>query len=957
MNPSTLLQSQLLAAKQQLLATKFFLPTVPRMVIERPRLHALLDKALEYPFTLVSAPAGFGKTTLLSTWARSLAVHNTGACWLSLDEEDNDPSLFWTYVLSALQTQDPPQHFASLLMQLQSPSPPPLRSLLTQLINLLSEFDHRFVLIVDDYHLITEEQVHTTLASLVEHLPAQLRLILATRADPPLPLSVLRAKQRAWEVRTEQLRCTTEETRVFFQQVVGTQLSDQTIQEVTARMEGWLVGLHLLGLSLPEQVDPLTLLQQISGEQRYILDYLTQVVVYKQPPEVQMFLLCTSILERLSASLCDAVMEQTKSQAMLEYLERANLFVVSLDPRREWYRYHALFAQALSHQLEQSHTDLVPILHDRASCWYAQHGQTTLAILHAFKAHKWHCVADLIEGAYHSLVSFTWGASRYALVQLRQWIEQLPAEILASRPHFCLACVHLLWPITPHAVLSTWLDLAEAMLRTMLKEQTSAQAPQEEHSSSEQRDLLGQVLTLRAFLSSFTEDGPGSLALVEQALASLSPDNIAFRAIISSVKMIAYCASSANDASASIENGYQAILLTQQAGQPAVAFCMTTITTIYSIGAGRLREAKQLTQQSFIQETLSSGARLPEEGWINFCQAEILRERNELTAARALATEAIALCEQSVTLASLTFLIWGYAVLIRVCLSCGDLDGARTFLQQAEQIGQSLNQLVHLHHHCCFTVIDQVRLWLACGDLDRAICWVEQLNIMPQPFMSLPWERQEVARARVLLAQEQPTVALQRLEPALQRATAGQRWGHVLEIHLLQALAHQKLHEEAQALAALSEAIRLGEPEGYIRSFVEEGTPMEVLLSQLRKKCAKQGPTPYLDTLQTAFQQESKTHQPVEKLSQSQHQESKAHQPVEKLSKSQHLPEPLSERERQVLQLLAQGRSNQEIAQVLVIALDTVKRHVSHIFSKLGVTNRVQAVKQAHDLGLLDEQS
>ena len=251
MNPSTCLQNQLLPLKQQLLATKFLLPTAPRVVIPRPRLHILLDKSLKHPLTLLSAPAGFGKTTLLSTWVRSLAAHKTRICWLSLDEDENDPLLFWTYVLSALQTQDP-QHFAFLLSQLQSPSPPPLKFLLTQLINQLAESDHHLVLILDDYHLITEEQVHTSLASLVGHQLPQFHLILATRADPPLPLSLLRAQHRALEIRTEQLRCTPEETRAFFQHVVGLQLPDQTIQEVTARTEGWLVGLQLLGLSLPE---------------------------------------------------------------------------------------------------------------------------------------------------------------------------------------------------------------------------------------------------------------------------------------------------------------------------------------------------------------------------------------------------------------------------------------------------------------------------------------------------------------------------------------------------------------------------------------------------------------------------------------------------------------------------------------------------------------------------------
>jgi LuxR family maltose regulon positive regulatory protein len=865
MNPSTPLQDLLLAPKQQLLATKFFLPSSPGPVIPRSRLHALLDNALEHPFTLVSAPAGFGKTTLLSTWA----ADTIRVCWLSLDEEDNDPYLFWTYVLSALQTQDP-QHFAPLLTQLQSPSPPPLKSLLTQLINRLVESNHRFVLILDDYHLITDEQVHTTLTSLVERLPDQLRLILATCADPPLPIPVLRAKQQAWEIRTEQLRCTPEETSAFFQDVVGIQLPDDTVQEVTARTEGWLVGLHLLGLSLPEHVDPLTLLDQVSGEQRYILDYLTEVVLQKQPPEVQRFLLCTCILEQLNASLCNAVMEQTKSQAMLEHLERANLFVVSLDHQRQWYRYHALFAETLSHQLEQNHADLVPILHARASRWYAQHQQTTLAILHAFEAKEWHWAADLIEGAYHSLVSFTWGANRHALVQFQEWMVQLPAEILACRPHFCLACVHLLWPITPHILLSHWLNLAEAGQRRALKEQESVQASQGDLFLQDQRDLLGKVLTLRTFLQGFQEDGQATLMLGEQALTYLSPENAAFRALVSSETARAYYFSSLNDAVAAIKNGYQAVLLAQEAGQPPVVLAMMVTTALYLIGAGRLHEAEQLIQQALLLRAPSSSPQLPEMGWITFCRAEILRECNDLASAYSLAREAISLCEQSVALTSLPFLTWGYAVQMRVCLSCGDMDGAGTFLQQAEQIGQSLNQLVHVYQYVYFTTVDQVRLWQARGELDRATRWAKQLEVRQPSPTSLARERQEVALARVLLAQDQAIVALQRLESARQRATAGRRWGHVIEMLLLQALAYQKLHEEPQALAALSEAVRLGEPEGYIRSFVEEGEAMEVLVYRLRRRCAKQGPTPYLDTLLTAFQQESKAHQPVEESTKSQ---------------------------------------------------------------------------------------
>jgi LuxR family maltose regulon positive regulatory protein len=854
------IMNSLMIIQNQLLATKFYVPTSPGTLIRRPCLSALLDESLKYPLTLVSAPAGFGKTTLLSTWTQSLPATQAQVAWLSLDEEQNDPQLFWTYVLSALDQQQP-ERFTPLFKALQSPQAPSLHAILTSLINLALESSEHLVLVLDDYHVITEQQVHTTLCYLVEHLPPHLHIILATRADPPLPLALLRTRGHLLEIRMEQLRCTTEETKAFFQQVVGIPLPDQTIQEVRSRTEGWLVGLHLLGLSLPEQVDPLTLLEQVSGEHRYILDYLTEVVLHKQPREVQMFLLCTSILERLSASLCDAVMEQTGSQQMLQHLEQSNLFVVSLDSKRQWYRYHALFAETLSHQLQQRHADLVPLLHHRASHWYAQHHQATQAILHAFNAKEWQWVADLVEEAYPPLVSFKWGANRYALVQLREWIEQLPAEILAGRPHLCLACVHLLWPITPHRLLSRWLDLAEAVLKASFKEQMPTEVSQGSPSlqkQPERTDLLGKVLTLRAFLQGFQEDGQAALTLGEQALALLSPENAAFRAIVASVNSGACYTSSLNDAMTAIKMGYQGALLAQQAGQPVVALCMMSLNSIYLIGAGRLHEAERLTQQALLQEPPSGDPHLPEIGWITFCRAEILRERNELACAYSLAREAVSLCEQSVALTSLFFLHWGYAILIHVCLSDGDLATASMFLQRAEQIGQSMNQQIYQHQHSYFTTVDQVRLWLACGELDRATRWAEQLDVMPQHLSPFVRERQGVARARILLAKDLPTVALQHLEPVLQRATAGQRWGHVIEIRLLQVLAHQRLCEEPQALSALSEAVRLGEPEGYIRSFVDEGAPVADLLRRLREEQRHTGPTPYLDTLLAAFAKESK---------------------------------------------------------------------------------------------------
>ncbi len=933
-----------ISLENQLLATKFYVPMALGPLVTRPRLNALLNESLKHPLTLVSAPAGFGKTTLLSTWTRSRQSSQLLVAWLSLDEEENDPQLFWMYVFTALERQRP-GHFSSLLRSLQSSQAPSLKSVLIALINLLLESDQQVLLILDDYHLITNPEVHATLSYLVQHVPPQLHLILATRIDPPMQLAQWRAREQMLEVHTQQLRCTTEETRDFFQVVMGIQLPEETIETMTAQTEGWLVGLQLLGLSLSEQADPLTLLREVRGDQRYILDYLTQEVLRRQPQDIQRFLLSTCILERLTASLCDAVIEQSDSQQMLERLERANLFLTSLDSKRAWYRYHALFAQALCSQLEQTNANLVPMLHARASRWYTQHHQTTPAILHAFKAKEWHRAADLIEQAYPPLLSLTWGAKKQTLVQLRQWVEQLPTEIMACRPHLCLACVHLLLTITPHSLLFMWLDLAEAAVRTWLKEQTLAEVSQANlipQAQQEQRDLLGKVLTLRAYLWSYMADGQAAFALYEQALAHLSPENVRFRASAAIGKLFAYSSSSANDAMAAIENGYQAILFTQKAKQPAGTLSMISTTVIHLIGAGRLHEAEQLTQQALLPETPSGDPQLPWIGWVTLCRAEILREWNELACAKALATEAISLCEQAASFASLFYIYLGYAVLVRVSFSCGDVEAACIFLQQAEQIGHSMNQLIYQHLHSCFTTVDQVRLWLACGELERATHRAKQLDVMEQHLTPFARERQEVARARILLAKDQPTAALQRLEPVLQRATTGQRWGHVIEIRLLQALAHQMLDEEPQALAALAEAVRLGEPEGYLRSFVEEGESMAVLLHKLQEKQRTVGATPYLDHVLAAFPKPSQMSPSPSKR-------------MAKQIQSQPLQEPLSERELQVIQIMKKGASNQEIAQELVIVVDTVKRHVSHIFAKLGAQNRVQAVRRAQELGLLDE--
>jgi LuxR family maltose regulon positive regulatory protein len=945
-----------------LATTKFTVPVASHPLIPRPRLNKLLDESFKYPLTLVSAPAGFGKTTLLAAWGKSLPQDKYRLCWTSLDSGDSEPRTFWTCVLSALNKQCP-ERFTPLINYLQSSQNQPLRCVLKTLINIVVELKKTFILVLDNYHMIKDDEIHNALIYLIGHVGQKLHMILSTRSNPPLPLPLLQSRQQVLIISMNQLRCTDDECRTFLRKMMSINISDEMILQISSRTEGWLVGMQLLGLSLSEHTDPLSLQEEISGEQRYILDYLTEEVLLQQPQDMQMFLLSTSILENLTAPLCDAVMRQNSSQKMLEQLECNNVFITSLDNKRQNYRYHALFAEALRHQLEYMYSDLVPALHDRASFWYAQHGYTFEAIFHACNARQWERAADLIERLPLILLS------EHQTRILRQCLMQLPTDLLHSRPRLCLASAQILWAVTTQTTLETWLSTAETLLSASLPVQTNQDTGQpilNPKERQERKNLLGELIAFRALMESHQEEGEKALSRCQQALTLLSAENFVARTQVSLAQLRACYVSSANDAASAIQSGLQAGSLAQLAGQSTFATIIMGTTAMYMIGAGRLNEARQLSQQATLLAS-RKGARLPEAGCPALFQAEILREWNQLDSSLSLAQEAIVLCKQSRSVVPMPLLLWGYAVLMRIFLSRQDWCAAQMALREVERIGIGMNQVLSLHARSLFTTVDQVRLWLACGELDRAVQWTERLRIQGHKGAPFAHEREEVAHARILLAMKQPDLALKRLEPVLAKAMMAQRWGHVIEVHLLQALAHQMLHEETLALSVLSEALHLAEPEGYIRSFVDEGAPMAALLSQLRQEQYAAGPTPYLDTLLAAFPQENATHEPQSRQAKScaricedkNGRGNSQYQPRPKRNTERtmtQLLDPLSEREREVLHLLAQGASNQEIGQKLMIATDTVKRHVSHIISKLDVKNRLQAVRQAQVLNLLDEE-
>ncbi len=921
----------------QLLATKFFLPSSSHPLLPRPHLTSLLNAGRRRKLIFISAPAGFGKTTLVSAWVQSFSQHTSDAphvAWVSLDESDNDPVQFWTYALTALDRQQPGlcTPLLGYLHSQQAPTPP-LRYVLQALINALVSSTEQFFLVLDDYHLIIEPEIHSSLTYLVEHLPPQLHLILATRADPPLPLSLLRARGEVLEVRTNQLRCTPEEVMAFFKEVMGLQLPTDIVQDATTKTEGWLVGLHLLGLSLQGNTDPTDLLDEVSGNQRYILDYLMEEVLRRQPPSVQTFLLHTSILERLSALLCDAVLQQTDSQEILEFLERANVFVVPLDGQRRWFRYHALFAEALRSRLEQTDQEEISTLHLRASRWYAEQGSLPEAAHHAISAQDWPRVADLIEQAY----AFIWGNSEHAMV--RRWLEQLPVEIVRSRPRLCLAYAKTLFMVAPYTTMERWLSDAETALRGELlapmhvTADTGASPPIERH---ERDNLLGEIAASRAIITGYYQgDGHATLALCQEAITHLAEENLLTRAEVAYAQSLAH--HSFGDIVAAIQCAREATTLAQAAGDISSTILYLNRTAYSLLLRGKLHEAVQVTEQATLLGTTPVGLQHAMVCWGSIFHADVLREWNRLDEALDLVLQAVRLSEQTETVVALYL---GYTELMRVYLARGEMEAARSAFQHAEEV---LEKTFSPYRRDAYLIVDWVQFWLASGESERANHWVRELVQQTRVHSPYAREREDVAHARIVLAKKKPMEALALLEPLEAGAEKQERWSHVIEIKILRALAHSMHAEEREAFTLLAQALQLAEPEGYIRRFVDEGSSMAILLTGLRNQQRKHGPTPYVDTVLAAFGQGGTTpeHQP---------------EAAGQRTTVQPLLDPLSERELEVLHLLVRGDSNQEIAEGLVIAIDTVKRHVSNIYSKLGVHTRVQAVARARALGLLSEE-
>ena len=908
-----------------LLATKLHVPRPRPGFVPRPHLLEQLSNGTASAMTLVCAPAGFGKTSVLAEWTR---IRPQPVAWLSLDHSDSDPARFWRYVAAALDRPRPgiAQQVAALL---QGPQQPPLEAVLTVVVNELAGVAEEVVLVLDDYHLIDDPAVHGSLALLLERLPPQLRLMLASRADPPLPLARLRAGGKLSELRERDLRFTATETAALLREATGLDLPADSVAALEARTEGWVAGLQLAALSLQGHVDPASFVASFSGSHRFVLDYLTEEILARQPEELVRFLLETSVLKRLSGPLCDAVCGRGDSQRLLEQIERANLFLVPLDEERRWWRYHHLFADLLQARLRQSDPERVTQLHRAAAAWCEQHDLADDAIRHALAAADPVWAARLIERHLEEQIM-----RRSEGATMARWLAALPTAVVRSRPRLCFGQA-----LT--ALLRGRADEAEPLLDAV--EQASGSAGEEPYEPSVGRaasilaNLPAVTAVGRADLARLRGDPECEAAFARQALAHLTEQDG-----MQLGSFARYHLAVADWLGGRLEAA-ERTLAEVVADRSAAGERYLAVRAGYDLGhiqqaQGRLGATLRTYQHGLETATEAGHPRLPAAGMAHVGMAEVLYERDELAAALEHATAGVAVCRQ---LAYTPPLGTGLVTLARIRLAQGDQQGALDALDQAEGAMPDPAMVDLLNP----VPSRRARLLLANGDPTEALRLIRQRGLGADDQPDYPHEPAYLLLARVLLAERASGTSAALLGRLHALAAAQGRVGGVIEVLALRALALEAAGHEYAALAALAEALRLAGPEGYLRVFLDEGAPMAGLLGKLAISPAQAqalAASPlvrgHLDRLVQAFDRQG-----LAILA----------RPRPGGAMAPGLVEPLSARELQVLQLLADGRSNQGIAAELVISLDTVKRHVSHVLDKLQAANRTQAVSRARDLRLL----
>jgi LuxR family maltose regulon positive regulatory protein len=897
-----------------LLTTKLHVPSPRPDLVPRPRLIERLDEGLRRgrKLTLVSAPAGFGKTTLLSAW---VATVDRPVGWVSLDEGDSDPARLWTYFVAALQTALPGVGEAAL-EALRSPQPSTIEPVLTSLINEIAATATPCVLVVDDFHMITNPRVNDAVALLLGRMPPQLHLVISARADPPWPLARMRARGDLTEVRADDLRFTEVEAAAFLNDAMRLGLSVEEVAALGARAEGWITGLQMAALSMRGRDDAAAFIRAFSGSHRFVLDYLVEEVLDRQPGHVQEFLLQTSVLERMTGPLCDAVTGREDGQAVLTALDRANLFLVALDDERRWYRYHRLFTDLLRSRLQHDVPTRVAELHRAASRWFEREGLVEDAVAHALAGQDLEHAARLIERSAMAMIA------QSKVVTLSRWLEALPIETVRARAGLCVY----------HAWARYWTGLREQGEQCLqdARRALASESGQADQAEDERRLIAGRVAAIRSFYALTYEEIPHVLQAAQEAV-ELLPEGDYMR--IMAVLALGGAHWGHGDVAAAERAFTEASAAARRSGYRFLAVSAKCYAGTHQAKQGRLREAWQTFQAAHELATGASGRQLPAAGLPSVKLGALAREWNDLVAADRDTSRGVELCVQWGQADSL---VETYVSLGRLRLAQGDLQAATDALRKAGQIAETTKIDPWVS---CWLDDCRLRLWLSSGDLVTAARWAEASGLRPDGELSFLHDLNHVNLARVLVAQSTRGPSELFLGQALglltRLLTAAEGAGWVSEtIHILtlQALALRASGEHAAALATLERALHLAEPEGYVRAFLDEGEPMTELLRQAAAQGIMAG---YVGRLLAATVGEPGDRRGM------------------RVSPAPALVEPLTGRELEVLRLLPSSLSSTEIAAHLIISVHTARTHIKSIYGKLDVHSRLEAVQRARGLGLL----
>ena len=904
-----------------ILQTKLNIPQNRPSLIARPHLVAELNGGLSGKLSLVSAPPGFGKTTLVAEWIQQLPPEQEVA-WLSLDKGDNDPTHFFAYLIAALQTIN-----AGIGQDLTVAQLPPPEAVMGSLINDITAVSQAIVLVLDDYHVLIEPAVHQALMYLVEHMPGHMHLVIISRADPPFSLSRLRVRRQLTEIRARDCRFSTEEAARFLLESMALDLSMPEVTLLEKRTEGWVAGLQLAAHSLRHEEDKLAFLTAFAGDDRYIADYLVEEVLNHQPPEIQTFLLHTAILDRLNHELCDAVLQRQDSQALLEYLEQANLFLFALDNRRQWYRYHHLFAELLQERLETL-PDEAPRLHLRASQWYADNDFLPQAVAHALSAADYDRAVNLI---YRSVISLF---SSNQLLTLLTWWKQLPPEMTAQNPQLCMIFAWAFlatsqWPKAEECLLLIEAALGASMGQLLTEIDTL---------EPRTRNALIEVAAIRVtYQSQIEDDTVQTLLLCRRMLPYLehNEDPFLFNQPAALYPVVSFNLGLAHRTLNQFDEALQAFeeainLGTIQGNGHIVGPAITRVAAIEII-RGQLGKAADTCRRGIDLLATMAGKISPTSGALHIILGQLFYQWNQLHKSAQFLKEGILLAEPWQIKETL---IAGYLGMVHTASALGQKEAARAaqtaFTAYAASEPGPAGRLAAAYH---------ARLLAEQGNMEPAREW---LQVQGRGLDERSFGAEEALleiHLRLLLGENkalnEPLVEL------LEAAEADQRWGQVLELLVMQALSLAAQGEQSQALSALTRALHLAAAEGYVRIFVDEGRPMAMLLQELNGR-----------ELMPVYGQQVLAAWPAKGLANEDRQEKVASGPSPTLAPKS-LLDPLTDRELEILRLIAQGLGNREIAVRLYLTLGTVKGHAHHIFSKLDVNSRTQAVAKARALNII----